>query len=104
MSLIEDLTTLKTEAVERINATGADIESLRVSLLGKKGQLTALLKGMKDVLPAERKTVGEIGNDVRQTITAMLAQKKATEEAAKLNAQLTSETVDVTLPGSVHKV
>ncbi|MCS8595123.1 phenylalanine--tRNA ligase subunit alpha [Leuconostoc citreum] len=104
MSLIEDLKALKATAVARINATEADVEALRVSLLGKKGELTALLKGMKDVAPEERKTVGEIGNDVRQTITTLLAQKKAAEETARLNEQLAAETIDVTLPGSAHQV
>ena len=104
MSLTEELTALKASAVERINAADADIEALRVSLLGKKGELTALLKGMKDVAPEDRKAVGEIGNDVRQTITALLAEKKAAAEAAKLEAQLAAETIDVTLPGSAHVV
>lgn len=104
MSLIEDLKALKATAVARINATEADVEALRVSLLGKKGELTALLKGMKDVAPEERKRVGEIGNDVRQTITTLLAQKKAAEETARLNEQLAAETIDVTLPGSAHQV
>nr|MWN20713.1 hypothetical protein [Leuconostoc lactis] len=61
-------------------------------------------KGMKDVAPEDRKVVGEIGNDVRQTITALLAEKKAAAEAAKLEAQLAAETIDVTLPGSAHVV
>lgn len=104
MSLTEELTALKASAVERINAADADIEALRVRLLGKKGELTALLKGMKDVAPEDRKAVGEIGNDVRQTITALLAEKKAAAEAAKLEAQLAAETIDVTLPGSAHVV
>lgn len=75
MGLIEDLTALKNSAVERINDKNADIEQLRVKLLGKKGELTGLLKGMKDVAAENRKMVGEVGNDVRQTITELLKQK-----------------------------
>jgi len=104
MSLVEDLTALKKTAVERINTAGVDVESLRVKLLGRKGELTTLLKGMKNVPAQDRKTVGEVGNHVRQTITNLLAEKKAAEEVAKLNKQLASETIDVTLPGSSHVV
>lgn len=99
MSLIDDLKQLKQSAVSRINSQDADIEQLRVKLLGKKGELTALLKGMKDVAAENRKAVGEIGNDVRQTITELLTEKAAEAEAA-LSEQLEAETIDVTMPGA----
>lgn len=100
MSLIDDLKQLKQSAVSRINSQDADIEQLRVKLLGKKGELTALLKGMKDVAAENRKAVGEIGNDVRQTITELLTEKKAAEAEADLSKQLEAETIDVTMPGA----
>lgn len=100
MSLIDDLKQLKQSAVSRINSQDADIEQLRVKLLGKKGELTALLKGMKDVAAENRKAVGEIGNDVRQTITELLTEKKAAEAEAALSKQLEAETIDVTMPGA----
>lgn len=100
MSLIDDLKQLKQSAVSRINSQDADIEQLRVKLLGKKGELTALLKGMKDVAAENRKAVGEIGNDVRQTITELLTEKKASEAEAALSKQLEAETIDVTMPGA----
>lgn len=100
MSLIDDLKQLKQSAVSRINSQDADIEQLRVKLLGKKGELTALLKGMKDVAAENRKAVGEIGNDVRQTITELLAEKKAAEAEAALSKQLEAEKIDVTMPGT----
>ncbi|MCT4405144.1 phenylalanine--tRNA ligase subunit alpha [Leuconostoc falkenbergense] len=100
MSLIDDLKQLKQSAVSRINSQDADIEQLRVKLLGKKGELTALLKGMKDVAAENRKAVGEIGNDVRQTITELLTEKKAAEAEAALSMQLEAETIDVTMPGA----
>ena len=100
MSLIDDLKQLKQSAVSRINSQDADIEQLRVKLLGKKGELTALLKGMKDVAAENRKAVGEIGNDVRQTITELLTEKKAAEAEAALSEQLEAETIDVTMPGA----
>lgn len=100
MSLIDDLKQLKQSAVSRISSQDADIEQLRVKLLGKKGELTALLKGMKDVAAENRKAVGEIGNDVRQTITELLTEKKAAEAEAALSEQLEAETIDVTMPGA----
>ena len=100
MSLIDDLKQLKQSAVSRINSQDADIEQLRVKLLGKKGELTALLKGMKDVAAENRKAVGEIGNDVRQTITELLTEKKAAEAEAALSKQLEAEKIDVTMPGT----
>ena len=100
MSLMDDLKQLKQSAVSRINSQDADIEQLRVKLLGKKGELTALLKGMKDVAAENRKAVGEIGNDVRQTITELLTEKKAAEAEAALSKQLEDETIDVTMPGA----
>ncbi|MGO1337670.1 MAG: phenylalanine--tRNA ligase subunit alpha [Leuconostoc fallax] len=91
-------------AIENINASGNDIEKLRISFLGKKGQLTTLLKGMKDVSPEQKPKVGEVGNHVRQVITQLLAEKKAQQEAIALNQQLATEKLDVTLPGSTRRV
>ncbi len=76
MNLIEELQQLEKIAIENINASGNDIEKLRISFLGKKGQLTTLLKGMKDVSPEQKPKVGEVGNHVRQVITQLLAEKK----------------------------
>ncbi|MCO6184045.1 phenylalanine--tRNA ligase subunit alpha [Leuconostoc fallax] len=104
MNLIEELQQLEKIAIENINASGNDIEKLRISFLGKKGQLTALLKGMKDVSPEQKPKVGEVGNHVRQVITQLLAEKKAQQEAIALNQQLATEKLDVTLPGSTRRV
>lgn len=104
MNLIEELQQLEKIAIENINASGNDIEKLRISFLGKKGQLTTLLKGMKDVSPEQKPKVGEVGNHVRQVITRLLAEKKAQQEAIALNQQLATEKLDVTLPGSTRRV
>lgn len=104
MNLIEELQQLEKIAIENINASGNDIEKLRISFLGKKGQLTTLLKGMKDVSPEQKPKVGEVGNHVRQVITQLLAEKKAQQEAIALNQQLATEKLDVTLPGSTRRV
>ncbi len=75
------------------------LESLRVKYLGKKGEVTSLLKGMKDVPKEERPAVGKLVNDLRVDIEGLLEtqKKKAAEKA--LEKQLASETLDVTLPG-----
>lgn len=104
MNLIEELQQLEKIAIENINASGNDIEKLRISFLGKKGQLTTLLKGMKDVSPEQKPKVGEVGNHVRHVITQLLAEKKAQQEAIALNQQLATEKLDVTLPGSTRRV
>lgn len=80
--------------------TARELDDLRVKFLGKKGELTALLKGMKDVAAEERPIVGQMVNDVRATIEEALEKQKAIVENAALAAKLQSEALDVTLPGT----
>ncbi len=80
-------------------ADRAALENVRVKFLGKKGELTAILRGMKDLSAEERPVIGQLANDVRAAIeTAIEAASKGVEEAA-LNARLARETIDVTMPG-----
>ena len=80
-------------------ADRAALENVRVKFLGKKGELTAILRGMKDLSAEERPIIGQLANDVRAAIeTAIEAASKGVEEAA-LNARLARETIDVTMPG-----
>ncbi|MBQ6469602.1 MAG: phenylalanine--tRNA ligase subunit alpha [Lachnospiraceae bacterium] len=74
------------------------LNDLRVTVLGKKGTLTALLKGMKDIAPEERPKVGQWVNDARQAIEADIEATKKKLEDAKRAAQLKAEAIDVTLP------
>lgn len=83
-------------------AAAADARALdeaRVKFLGKKGELTALLKGMKDVAAEERPVVGQLINDVRAEIETIIEKQKQAIEQAALAHQLEAETIDVTLPG-----
>lgn len=83
-------------------AAAADARALdeaRVKFLGKKGELTALLKGMKDVAAEERPVVGQLINDVRAEIETIIEKQKQTIEQAALAHKLEAETIDVTLPG-----
>ena len=87
----------RADAMERLN-------EIRVAVLGKKGTLTQVLKGMKDVPKEERPMVGNWVNDARAHIEARLEETKARLEAERLNARLASETIDVTLPAKKQKM
>ncbi len=76
------------------------LNDVRVEVLGKKGDLTAVLKSMKDVSPEERPLVGQMVNEVRAEIEGALEVAKEKMEAAKLEAQLAEEVIDVTLPAT----
>lgn len=101
MSLQDELTQLRDQALGEIEAT-TDLKALnqvRVNWLGKKGPLTEVLRGMKDLTPEERPVVGALANEVRDALTEAIATRQTSLEEAALNAQLAAETLDVTLPG-----
>ena len=75
------------------------LDEARVKFLGKKGELTALLKGIKDVAAEERPVVGQLINDVRAEIETIIDKQKKLIEQAALEKKLEAETIDVTLPG-----
>ncbi|MBO5836974.1 MAG: phenylalanine--tRNA ligase subunit alpha [Oscillospiraceae bacterium] len=79
--------------------TPAALEELRVKLLGKKGELTAVLKQMGQLSPEERPVIGQIANSVRSAIEEKLEQRKAAINAAVLEEKLSAEKIDVTIPG-----
>lgn len=102
----EKLEQIKKEALAQIEKADA-LEALnetRVAFLGKKGELTAVLKSMKDVAPEDRPKVGQLVNEVREEIEKVLdtAQKKM--ENLKREAQMRSEVIDVTLPAKKNMV
>ena len=96
----EQLDKIKEEALQKIaKVNNLDmLNDLKVAYLGKKGELTALLKGMKDVLPEDKPKVGQMVNEVRQMLEEKLAQTK--DELVKIarEEQMKMETIDVTLP------
>ena len=88
-------------ALEAINKQD-DLEKLnelRVKYLGKKGELTAILKGMGKLSKEERPVIGELANTVRDAIGQALEEKGEELRAKALDAKLAAETLDVTLPG-----
>ena len=85
-------------------ATPAALEELRVKLLGKKGELTAVLKQMGKLSPEERPVMGQIANSVRATIEQKLEERKEAIHSAVLEAKLAAEAIDVTIPGTAVAV
>ena len=79
--------------------THAQTEEIRVRFLGKKGELTAILRGMGKLSPEERKTTGQMANQVRAEIEKMLEEKFEAVKAAAKEAQFKAERIDVTEPG-----
>lgn len=77
----------------------AALEELRVKILGKKGELTAVLKLMGKLSPEERPVMGQLANSVRADIEKKLEERKTELEAAALEAKLAAEAIDVTIPG-----
>lgn len=75
-----------------------DVQAVRVQYLGKKGELTALLKGMKNVPPAERPAFGQLVNAARSALEAKLQERQAEVEEQEMATRLQSETLDITLP------
>ena len=96
----EQLEKIKEEALKQIAASDAleKLNDIRVSYLGKKGQLTSLLKGMKDVSPEERPKVGQMVNDARALIEGRLEEAKTALAQKAREEQLKKEVIDVTLP------
>ena len=77
-----------------------ELDAIRVKYLGKKGELTAVLKQMGGLSPEDRPVIGQIANDIREYITEEIEKKAAEIKAAEQEKKLLAEKIDVTLPGS----
>lgn len=106
MAIIDEVSGLRAAALARIaDAETTDaLEAVRVDVLGKSGTLTAYLRAMGTVPPAERAQVGRAVNEARQTIEESLATRKATLESAELAASIDAAAVDITLPGRAQQM
>lgn len=102
----EKLQKIKEEAMKSIEQSDdlLKLNDVRVAVLGKKGELTAVLKSMKDVLPKDRPAFGQLVNEVRSEIETKLEEAKAALEAKELELRLQHEVIDVTLPAKKNKV
>lgn len=80
-----------------------DVEKVRLTYFGKKGELTQVMKGMSSLSAEEKPIIGQLSNEVRNELTKKLDSKKEALEEERLNAQLEAETIDVSLPGRSYK-
>jgi phenylalanyl-tRNA synthetase alpha chain len=95
----ETLEKIRKEALEALSAPSAEIEELRIRYLGKKGELTAVLRGMGKLSAEERPVIGQLANDVRAEIEKKIDELNQKKNAALLEAKLRAEKLDVTVPG-----
>ena len=104
----EQLEKIKAEALAKIEASDAleKLNDIRVAYLGKKGELTSVLKSMKDVAPEERPKVGQMVNDARALIEEKLEEtkKKLACVLVQVREQMKKEVIDVTLPAKKNNV
>jgi phenylalanyl-tRNA synthetase alpha chain len=93
---------LRARAEEAIGAASEadELEELRVRYLGRKAELTQILRGIGELAPDERGPVGQAANAVRQALESLLEGRRAELEAGELERGLAAEAIDVTLPGS----
>ena len=100
----ETLSRIKDEALAALQAENADLEQIRIKYLGKKGELTAVLRGMGALSAEERPMIGQLANEVRAQIEEAITAQKAIMEEKALDARLAAEKLDVTVPGKASKV
>ena len=100
----ETLLKMKEEALAALAAPDADLEALRIRYLGKKGELTAVLRGMGKLSAEERPVIGQIANEVREAIENELTARAQEQKTAALAARLSAEKLDVTVPGTVPEI
>ena len=101
----ERLEAIKKAALEKIEQADAmdSLNDIRVSVLGKKGELTQVLKGMKDVAKEERPIVGQMVNDTRAVIEEALEKEMTLLKKKVREEKMKREVIDVTLPGKTHE-
>ncbi len=84
--------------------TAAELEELRVRFLGKKGELTAILKQMGSLSPEDRPVVGQLVNEVRSELEENISKKAEELKTAAMAQKLRDEAIDVTLPGKKQEL
>ena len=98
--LLQELKTASLSAIQ--NAENIEVlENLRVKYLGKKGELTAILKQMGKLSEEERPVVGQLANEIREALTETMDRRREELAEKLMDKRLRSETLDVTIPGKV---
>ncbi len=96
-----ELNSLKDTALKELSkiASKEELNELKVKYLGKKGQLTSMLRGLGALSAEERPRIGQVVNEIRNELETIIAEKLDAIKQAELSQKLASETIDVTLPG-----
>lgn len=104
MSIAERLAALRDEALAAVIVADEleSLEAVRIAYLGKRGSLTAVLRGLGTLSAEERPLVGKLSNEVREALESALADKRTALESAALASRIVAEAADVTLPGRVR--
>lgn len=104
--MTEELNELQEDAKNKIAGSMDEktLQDTKVFFLGKKGKLTAILRGMKDVSAEQRPVIGALANQVRENVEAAIADKMEELKAKRLQLKIERETVDITLPARHQKV
>src|ERR1700709_1396421 len=99
---IERIEAISTEAAAAIEAAPgtAELEELQIRYLGRKAELTAILRGMRDLPASERGQVGSGANKARKGLEALIEARGEALDAGELESRLAEDRVDVTLPGA----
>ena len=102
----EQLISLKERALSEIKQSSSmeELDSLRVKYSGKKGELSAILKGMGKLSAEERPEMGKIANEVREAIETAISETREEIKKIELEKRLAEEVIDVTMPGKTFKV
>ena len=102
----DQLEALRLEAEARIRETAdtAALDAVRVAILGKKGGLTAILKQMGGLPAEERPVIGQLANEVRSALEALLRERGEQLKAGETAKRLAAEALDITMPGKVHSL
>ena len=102
----EQLKSIEVRAKEELGKISEPklLEDFRVKYLGKKGEITAILKQMGKLSAEERPVIGQLANSVRADIESAIAERQAEIKSALAAKRLASETIDVTLPGKEQKI
>ena len=106
---IEEIKLIAKESIDNANDLKS-LDEIRVKYLGKKGELTAILRGMGAVSPEERPILGSLVNKAKEELEALITDKEAHFKAQELEKKLESERIDITLPaekvrrGSKHPI
>ena len=104
--LKQQLEQIREAAAQKLAAVHEEqeLEALRVRFLGKKGELTAILKQMGGLSSEERPAMGQLANQVRSFIETQIAEKSAALKASAVARRLERERIDVTMPGEKHEL